>query len=508
MFGPLYSLSETIENPALYQSNLLRQILVKSQSTEWGRRHNFKLLLKTPDLIKAYKKNLPIFTYEEYREDILRILCGELDILWPGQYQFFANSSGSVSKGKVFPISTDMMEAMKRGNIDAVLCCLDALDDFSPLRGKLLATAGTTIKGKDYEGDQYPDNAWVGDISGLFSLYISKGRPSPFDAVTPKIRSIAQFEERETAMIDHAMDQKVRCVAIMPSNAVMFFRRLINRYNQKYNTSVKNVHGIWPDLRVVFCGGASLSCYKKGMQEIIGSDNVALIEAYGASEGYIAFQNSPVDEGLLIHPNAGVYFEFIKMEDKDKTNAEKYSLDEVETGCSYIPILTNCSGLFSYMLDDTIEFTGVCPYTIKMTGRISEYLSRFREFMTRKEMDGAVSHAENMQECMVSEFHVAPYGADEKNENHHEWFVEFSREPQDLRSFIGNIDDYLKSVNSHYSDRRSSGAVAMPQLVVLKPGAFQQWLKATKGDKFGPQSKIIRSREDRVMAEELLKLNQ
>ena len=88
----------------------------------------------------------------------------------------------------------------------------------------------------------------------------------------------------------------------------------------------------------------------------------------------------------------------------------------------------------------------------------------------------------------------------------HQWLIEFSREPNDLKAFARILDDTLKEVNSDYEAKRQNDLALQPlEIIVARQGLFHDWLDQ-KG-KLGGQHKIPRLSNTREYIEEMLKLN-
>ena len=78
---------------------------------------------------------------------------------------------------------------------------------------------------------------------------------------------------------------------------------------------------------------------------------------------------------LLLMLDYGIYYEFIPMDSFGQENQRVLSLSEVELHKNYALVITTNSGLWRYIIGDTIRFTSLSPYRIKVTGRTKHHIN-------------------------------------------------------------------------------------------------------------------------------------
>ena len=83
----------------------------------------------------------------------------------------------------------------------------------------------------------------------------------------------------------------------------MYFEKLIEKTG-------KNIASVFPKFSLFIHGGVNFKPYKKTFEKLIGK-TVDSVELYPASEGFIAYQNSLKEKGLLLCVNHGIFYEFI-----------------------------------------------------------------------------------------------------------------------------------------------------------------------------------------------------
>ena len=140
---------------------------------------------------------------------------------------------------------------------------------------------------------------------------------------------------------------------------------------------------------------------------MIGKD-IPSVETYPSSEGFIAYQDSQSNEGLLLCVNHGIFYEFILADEYFDKNPKRINLKEVKLGIDYALILNTNAGLWGYSIGDTVRFVSLHPYRIVVSGRIKHFTSAFGEHVIGKEVETALQKTLQKHPAEVMEFHVAP----------------------------------------------------------------------------------------------------
>jgi hypothetical protein len=249
-------------------------------------------------------------------------------------------------------------------------------------------------------------------------------------------------------------------------------------------------------------GGVSFIPYREQINKLIGGP-VNYLEMYNASEGFFAAQNMPDDEGLLLYTDHGIFYEFLPVDEYGKPGASTIGLKRVELHKNYAPVITTNGGLWRYLIGDTIQFTSLKPFKIKVSGRLKHFMNAFGEEVIVENADNAIAIASAKTNSLVKDYSAAPVFFTEQNNGAHEWLIEFENQPEDLNRFTIELDEALKSLNSDYEAKRYKNiALRLPVVHSLEKNTFDKWLKS-KG-KLGGQHKVPRLSNDRKMIEEIL----
>jgi hypothetical protein len=487
------------------QRRVLCSLLHTAADTEWGRRFGFADILRQSDTIAAFQQRVPLHRYEAFEEDHRRVLAGAANVCWPGRFRYLATTAGTLSRGRLLPASEATIRNDLRFGRAAVLNYLAETGRTECLRGSLLSLPGRVQCDPRYPG------VLIGDMTGCLADYclnhngplrrrLARSRIPP-DA----IRNLADYDAKAAAIADHMLDRDVRMMVMMPSWGLTLVEQILGRYNARHGTHVQTLGEIWPKLELVIAGGVPLQPYRRMLQERIGLPDVDFLETYSASEASFAFQSSRSDPALLLHLDNGVFYEFVRMDEAASPNPRRYTVADVEPGIAYLVVVSTCSGLWAYHMEDVVRFTQVFPHKLLVAGRMGELLDSVGEFLFAEDVRGAIRHACLRTGAEVRECHLAPRPTEPGRQHAHQWLLEFDRPPESLDRFGCCLDEYLQGANPSYAATRQKHGIGPPELIALPSGLFRQWLKRYRGHVIG-QTKVPLMSESREMADSMLEL--
>jgi len=476
-------------NPLDAQREVLQDLVTSAQYTEFGRKYGFSQLFTT----KSFKESVPIHEYEDLKPYIERTMNGEQNVLWNTPIYWFAKSSGTTSeKSKFIPVSD---ESLQDGHYKASKDVLSFYYQFNP-DSELLTGKGLVIGGS-HNINPMNSEAQYGDLSAVLL------QNTPFWGHwlrTPDL-SIALMDEWESKIEKLAastVKENVTSISGVPTWTLVLFKRILEM------TGKKTMHEVWPSLELYMHGGVSFTPYKEQFRKIIGKD-INYLEMYNASEGFFAAQDVPGEEGMLLFTDHGIFMEFMPVSEYGKKHPQTISLQDVELGKNYALIISTNGGLWRYLLGDTIQFTSLQPFRIKVTGRLKHYMNAFGEEVIVDNTDKAIAIAAAKTNSVVNDYTAAPVYFSDNSNGAHEWLIEFDKAPEDIAVFTRELDAALKSINSDYEAKRhKSIALGLPVIHTLPKGTFTEWLRS-KG-KLGGQHKVPRLSNERTYVDDILAL--
>lgn len=493
---PVQRIEDFKRHPVSTQRTLLRSLLSRAAETEWGKRYDFSDILRASDVVSAYQDRVPLHTYEDIEEDVLRVREGAADVMWPGTITNFAVSSGTVSDGKIIPISQETIDHNRSFSVGTGLHYVKRTLD-----GRFFLGNHLTLPGRVEEDPNYP-GTMAGEISGILAENAPGFFRAFFQAVPNEVSFIPNWEEKLRAIAERTVDQDIRLLVLAPTWAVVLFEELIDIYNERHDETVTTVGEIWPNLQLFISGGVPLRSYRSLLEEKIGME-IDFLETYGASEGFFSFQDDLADPAMLLHLDNGVFYEFVRLDERGEENPRRYTIADVEPNVRYSLFVTSTSGLWAYEVGDVIRFTQTFPHKITVAGRTSEMIDEYGEALYGDEARAALRYACDETGAQVLDYHIAPRALENGERPGHEWIIEFEKSPANLESFSALLDEYLQEVNRHYQMRREARAFEGPTISAVPDGAFYKWLKATKDDISG-QTKVPRMSDGREVADGVL----
>jgi len=475
--------------PIEVQSETLNNLLYSAHKTEFGKKYEFKSIKN----YETFSNRIPITTYEDFYPLIKRSIQGEKNIFWSEPIKWFAQSSGTTNSiSKYIPVSGETLEKCHfQAGKDALCLYINNNENSNLFSGKSLRLGGSK---KLYEDN----NHFFGDLSAI----LIDNLPIWAEMVsTPnnEISLMNKWDKKIEAIIKNTVNENVTSLAGVPS----WMLTLLNHVLIK--TKKANISEVWSNLEVYFHGGVNFSPYKEEFKKILSTD-MHFYETYNASEGFFALQDSNHSNELLLMLDYGIYYEFIEMDSSQILNQKIVNLSQVKKNINYAMIISTNSGLWRYKIGDTIKFTSIHPFRIKITGRTKNFINAFGEELIIENAEKALAKTLLQYRLNVVEYTVAPFFMNKKNSGFHQWLIEFKSPPKDLMKFKKSLDVNIQNTNSDYKSKRFKNiTMSEIEIIVARENQFYDWLKAKK--KLGGQNKVPRLCNDRKLINELLKLN-
>jgi len=471
------------KNPVATQRKVFEQLILRGQSTLFGRDHHFNTIRNYAD----FKARVPVRDYEGLSTYIDKIKKGHRDVLWPGKPLYLAKTSGTTSGSKYIPITKDSMPHHIRAARNALLNYIDETGNAKFLSEQMLFLSGSPQLDK-------VGGIRTGRLSGIVThhvpAYLRHNHLPDYE-----VNCIENWETKVDTIVDKTLSRKISLVAGIPPWVQMYLDKLQQRAGQP-------IKEIFPALSLLVHGGVNFSPYRAKLFDTIGKP-IDTIETYPASEGFIAFQDSRQTEALLLQLNSGLFFEFIPVSEYFSENPTRLCIEEVSLGVNYAVIVSTNAGLWGYALGDTVKFITDNPYRVVVTGRIKHFISAFGEHVITEEIENAMQYAlRKHPETVLSEFTVAPQVSKQPGvPSYHEWLIEFVRPPQSMPYFAKDLEQALRQMNTYYDDLVTGKVLQPLQITKLTHGTFTKYMKAEK--KLGGQNKVVHLANDRALADAL-----
>jgi hypothetical protein len=476
--------------PNEVQDEVLKKLISYARDTEFGQQYSFDDLTNYDD----YRRRVPLHTYEQVFPYIERTMAGEQNVIWPSEIKWFAKSSGTTNaRSKFIPVSAEAMdECHFKGGKDLLSIYVNNFPDTEIFGGKGLAVGGS-LSTNEFDPSA---TSRYGDVSAVLMQNLP---PWAQFIRTPSLETalMGNWEEKIEKLVSETSKVDVRHLSGVPTWSVLLLQRILEVEKKS------SILEVWPNLEVFFHGAVSFAPYRSLFKSLIPSEKMRYWETYNASEGFFGIQDKSGNDDMLLMLDYGVFYEFIPMDEVEDENPKTILLSDVEVGKNYAIVISTNAGLWRYMIGDTVKFTSIAPYRIKISGRTKHFMNAFGEEVIIENAETAVTRACEMTGGVIDNFTAAPIYLEKSKRGGHEWIIEFKVKPSDMGKFTHILDETLRQINSDYDAKRSYDlALVAPRVHSVAEGTFYKWMK--KRGKLGGQNKVPRLSNSREYVDEIL----
>jgi hypothetical protein len=468
--------------PIETQQKVFAELISKAANTSFGKDHDFLRIRTHEDFVKR----VSIRDYEELKPYFERTAAGEENVLWPGKPLYLAKTSGTTSGAKYIPITRHSIPNHLNGAKNALLSYIHETGNSQFLDGKLIFLSGSPELEKK-------NGIHVGRLSGISNHFVpSYLRTNQMPSY--ETNCIEDWETKVDAVVDETLKERMTLISGIPSWVQMYFDKIQERTG-------KPVKDVFPDFSLFVYGGVNFEPYRAKMEASIGK-TIDSIELFPASEGFFAYQDTQTEKGMLLLLNAGIFYEFVPADEIHNENPTRLTIGEVELGKNYALIVSNNAGLWGYNIGDMVQFVSKDPYRVIVSGRVKHFTSAFGEHVIAKEVEASLNKALAENGGEVIDFHVAPQVNPTKGLPYHEWFISFSKRPENMEQFAATIDKELQEQNIYYKDLITGNILRPTVITEVAEDAFINYARSQ--GKLGGQFKLPRLANDRKVADQLI----
>lgn len=468
------------------QRSLLAHMIAVASNTYWAAIHNFHSVRS----YEEFAEKCPVTPYRRLRPEVMKMIAGRANILWPGTCRRFAQSSGtSDGASKYIPVTDASLSMCHFAGPRAVVAhYLLHHPESRMFDGKAFILGGSFAS-----NIATPKGVKIGDLSAQLIDRV----PSLVNLVRIPKKSVAllpDWNKKLPLLVESSLNCNVTNLSGVPSWFLTLLKEVLAA------KGVSTLAEVWPDLEVFFHGGISFAPYRQQYEEITRGLNMNFVDTYNASEGFFAFQDSPESEAMFMLMDCGVFYEFQPLD----TDLPPLPAWKVEKDKIYSLIITAVNGLWRYPLGDTVRIESVEPLKITITGRTKSFINAFGEELMVFNADAAIARTCSQTHASVANYTAAPVFASRNSKGRHEWIIEFNTMPDSIDHFAALLDLNLTLENSDYRAKRAGNIFLDPLSITVAPqGLFDKWL-SLNGGKLGGQRKIPRLANDRHIIDSML----
>lgn len=440
---------EETKDPFGVNEKLLLEILADNKDTEYGRKYGFAGIKSYAD----YREKVPVITYDDIDADIERMVNGEKNILTAYAYNHMNETSGTVGKNKLVPMTDRQMQIFLKYNkhyMDAFYA--DKLGDawmgghiFCTSQGKHRTVAsGITIGDASSKMVDYIQGGREGFDAMLRTLYTS-----PVEAAVPEPGTDTKYIHARFALADRDVTGIVTSFYILVVQYMHYISRhyemLINDIEKgtiddsvdlppevrasllkkiepmperaaelreifKNGSDFRSAKAIWPDLQFICgVGGDGFSIYANTLRKHCMDERVKFIyNGITASEGLWSVPVEMENEDACLVPGSA-FMEFLPIE-AGNDFSQCVPMDKLEVGRTYELIITNLCGFYRYRMSDAVQVTGFYNNTprVRFMYRVNKTINLAAEKTTEKALQQAVEKTAEELGFELSDFTVWP----------------------------------------------------------------------------------------------------
>lgn len=502
------ALRELDESPVAAQQHVFAELTEAMSGCSFHRENGLTRGMS----YEQFRAKIPLRAYEQFSAPIEQMKRGVADVLWPGTCQHYAISSGTTAgRTKYLPITRAMVAHFRQTGLNSLFFYSARVGRNSVFKGKHLFLGGSTTLAPIEESK--PFVAYAGDLSGITALNLPKWADRYLYEPGLQIAQMSDWPEKIRAIAARTWNRDMRLVGGIPS-WLLILAEGMRAHAAKEGKAVGNLQELWPNLECLIHGGVPIGPYVDELKAAFGP-TVNFHEVYPASEAFIAAQDADAAAGLRLMTNAGIFYEFLPLDEFDDSRLSEIgekavSLEGVKPGVDYALLLTTPAGLTRYVIGDVVRFVSTNPARLIYVGRTKLQLSAFGEHVIEKELTDALLTVCQRHGWNIVQFHAAPVFMNSQTgqkRGRHEWWIELR--PHSTETPRGPIleqelDQELMRLNDDYEAKRKGGGLEPPVVRLVAPGVFEQWMR--ENGKWGGQNKMPRCRSDRDIADGLAKI--
>jgi len=449
-----------LDVPAQERARLTR--IATQASTVFGRDHGLEPGLRYAE----FQRRVPLRTHEGLLPYFRRAFEGATGVLAPDRILGFV-AAGRAPDGslRTVPVNEGLLAHLQSAGLDALFAYTTRTGHAEVLAGRHLLLSGAY------------------DLATLAAAHLPPWAATHW--FEPGVRLLREPDSpaRRESLVARTAALDLRLIAGSPSALLAFAE------------SAGGLAHRWPRLECLVHYGRAIGPAADELRASAGP-RLRFHELYATAEGLLAAQDTDSAAGLRLLTDAGIFYEFLPLEEFDEKRLEQLGprtvpLEGVRTGQDYALVLTTPAGLTRLVTGDIVRFTAKEPARLVRTGALGFQLNAFGERMAEKEPTDALVELCRRHNWTLVNFHVAPLHTPTitgQARGRHEWWVElkpFTTETPTGPLMAAELDADLQQRHAGYEARRRNGALEAPYVRLVMPGVFAQWMKETDAEAAG-----------------------
>ncbi|MDO5329377.1 MAG: GH3 auxin-responsive promoter family protein [Coriobacteriia bacterium] len=492
------------DNPIYYNRELLFRLLQDNKDTKIGQKYDFASI-KT---VEEYQKRVPISTYADYEDAILRMTeNGETNILTSYPIMLYAKSSGTSGCPKCIPSTVEHAKVIKNylcnlkykliGDKLGKDCfdgkCLLAVEKlltklpcgilYGPISSMMFEAFG-----ENYE-DYLTSPKEIVEFDGKSDLVYLTARFAMQEVdlteivatFSTRILDVFRYINKNSQLLIHDIETGTidECIKILPKTKDALLKKIkpMPQRAEELRDVFDNTDDIclakkiWPRLAYVqTIGTSSFKSYMDKLKTYIGDTDIFYVGLM-ASEGIFTYPLDINSTKAVPCPDF-MFYEFLPA--GTNNTEEIVTIDNLEIGKEYEIITTNLSGFYRYRMGDVVRVSGMYKNTpiLEFVHRINYNVSIFGEKTGEDMFNDAIAAVEKKLGIDIVDY--SAFEDKESEKSRYGLFVEIGDNSRKVtkEQLTRALDLELCSCNSSYKKCRESKMLSIINLTYLQPETY------------------------------------
>jgi hypothetical protein len=329
------------------QQHTLLGLVHRAHTTRFGRAHDFRRIRNPGDFRRLVPLQTPDRLWHDYWQPAFPSLAGAT---WPGPLAGLAVPPAPTREWfPCIPVSEGLLTAHLDGlrtGLALVAASRPRADLFTGLLSYVGCVGGSSA-GTEPSGLSAWEEILGREVTEAFHPYTV---PPPASSAGDSLAGLAQ----QTARLP------VTCLLGPAERLASFF------FDLRQTTGRDKLKEIWPGLAAVLYTTGAAAADRAPLRQAAGSGDVLFLEAHFPPEGPFALED-PRHELLRLVPDLGAYFEFVPVEELNKSHPPvRKGAAEVEPGVPYALALTSPAGVWACLTGTRVCFERRDPPLLRL----------------------------------------------------------------------------------------------------------------------------------------------
>jgi len=283
----------------------------------------------------------------------------------------------------------------------------------------------------------------------------------------PTADSHPDGENRNERLVESSLREPVTLIVGTPEQLTSFLGRVLTQSGKA------TIAQVWPSLELVVRVVSEPKSHPGGLTSLLGSRAIRIMDSFACAEGLMGY-TTPGSDHFRFHFDRGIYYEFIPVQELGSRTPTRHWLGNIKSDTEYAVAISSCSGLWGYLLEQTIRFPSITPPLFSIIGKSRSRRVPTESMLESGEIGAAIADALRATSSVASDWRAGFLS--ETGRSHYEIVLEFLIPPRDFALFRRALDEELARRNGTYRKLRGEqGPLSAPRVAVAMAGGLDSW---------------------------------